>query len=110
MGSVGLGSSLLNSLGTQYDFKNMTQSQVVDTANKLLAEGKITTTDAGTLDGFACASVDGPDAFSPTNPKDYNFISMIQLNVAASESLGMTKAATNDENLLQDLAPYQAQS
>jgi hypothetical protein len=113
MGSVGL-TNAFSSIGTPYDFKKMTNGQAVAAANQLYSNGKISQVDAETLQGFSCDTVringagQPESTYSPTDPTQYNFLSMIEHNLAYSQSSGNTTAAKNDANLLQDLSSIQS--
>ena len=115
MGSVGLGTSF-SSLGTQYNFTKMTNGQAVNAANTLLGDGKISVTDAETLDGFAMANL-APNSsgqlqgtYSASDPTQHNFIALIQQNIGWTQSTGFTQAENNDKSLLNDLMSIQSES
>jgi hypothetical protein len=111
MGVAGIGSAL----STQFDFTKMTNSGLLNAAQKLDNEGKISSGDEIQLVGIAS----GVDSY-PTNgiassvsntlqdPTQKNFIAILTQDLKSATSEGMTKQANLDRSLLTDLNQYQA--
>ncbi len=114
MSIAGVGSAS-GSVGTQYDFTKMTNSDLLDAAHQLGSEGKISLQDEAQLVGIA-SGVDNasPDGNSPT-VSDYlssstqtNFLDYLRQDVASADRTGQTKTADLYGGILNDLLPYQA--
>lgn len=103
----------LTSLGTQYDFTNMTRQQAIAAGGELFSLGKITANECGVLQGF---SVDSAPVNGGTNATGYglnslvtrNYESLIKQDLQNNEKIGASQQneITSDKNLLNVLAPY----
>ncbi len=112
MSIAGLGS--LASLGSQYDFTSMSNSQLLDAAHNLASQGEISTSDESQL--VAIASGVDSCSVSGTNPSvnevlqdptQKNFIDQLNEQLAWDQSNNSTSAASLDKTLLADLNHYQ---
>lgn len=114
MGMIGTLSGL-GSLGSQYDFTNMTNAQLASAAESLGAQGKISSGDALSLRGIA-SGVDtvainhnGPTANQTLNdPTKHNFIQYLQEGVNWETSTHNAKAADYLTGIMNDLQRFQS--
>jgi hypothetical protein len=110
-GIAGIGSSL----GTDYDFTKMTNAQLLNAANKLGSEGKISELDASQL-AFIAQGVDSVPISGPSpsvsqilsDPTQQNFVDELQNIVSSMNSQPGSVGTGMYESMLKDLQTYQA--
>ena len=102
------------SLGTQYDFTNMTNAQLLDAAHELGSQGEISTLDESQLVGIASGADYVPISGPGPSVSDYlqdpaktNFIAYMNERLAWDQSTGMAEAASLDTSLLNDFDRFQ---
>jgi hypothetical protein len=117
MGIAGIGSTL-GSVGTQYDFTKLTNSQLLAAAQKLGSEGKISAQDVAQL-SFVAQGVDSTPidrsqvvsvAQTLADPTQKNWIAYFQESSNWQHSAGGTVGVATTDSILKDLQTYQAHS
>ena len=105
------------SSGAQYDFTNMTNVQLLDAAHQLASQGKISTRDESLLVGIASGVDSIPISGSRPSVSDYlqdpattNFMAYMKERLAWDQSTGMGKAASLDNDLINDFNQFQRMS
>ena len=110
MGVAGIGSAL----STQFDFTKMTNSGLLNAAQKLGNEGKISSGDeiqfvgiASGVDSYPTNGISSSVSDTLKDPTQKNFIDILNQDLNSASGEGMTKQADLDRSLLTDLNQYQ---